>query len=182
MLRGPPRSTLDRSSAPSDVYKGQRWPGFPAERPRRRRGVRGRPMPTLSTRPSSRSVASPTVASHASGSDTSATITLAVPPSSWMKAALSSAERRFMSAQATGAGSVCARGHVDRHRGSPSTPASRAIRSEFSVKPTRWYWPTTMHTSISCCSSYPVSYTHLTPPTSALVEISVGAVSLKKKK
>ena len=114
-----------------------RWPGFPAERPRRRRGVRGRPMPTLSTRPSSRSVASPTVASHASGSDTSATITLAVPPSSWMNAALSSAERRFMSAQATGAGAGCARGHVDRHRGRPSESAYRALRRWCSVRTTR---------------------------------------------
>ena len=38
---------------------------------------------------------------------------------------------------------------------SAAAPASGSTPSEFSVKATRWYWPTTMHTSMSCCSSQP---------------------------
>ena len=39
------------------------------------------------------------------------------------------------------------------HVGSPWTPASRWTPREFSVKATRWYWPTSMHSSMSWRSS-----------------------------
>ena len=38
MIRRPPRSTLDRSSAASDVYKRQRWADAVIDRDRRGRG------------------------------------------------------------------------------------------------------------------------------------------------
>ena len=59
-----------------------------------------------------------------------------------------------------------------------SVAVSKSL-SNFGVK--IWLW--VVHVSLlMACSFSPVSYTHLTPPTSDLVWISVVAGSLKKKK
>ena len=39
------------------------------------------------------------------------------------------------------------------HPSNPGTPGSRCTPSEFNVNDTKWYWPTTIGTSISCASS-----------------------------
>ena len=120
---------------------------------------------------------------HASASATSAVSTWAVAPSASTRAAVAFAASVSMSAQVTVAPArpastamarplpIGASGSAEACVPAPTTRTLRPARSrhagsagkssdsgstprEFSVIATRWYWPTTMHTSMSCCSSH----------------------------